>query len=180
MTDLAQLNSAQIVERIGETDQQFLTEPTATLAKTRAQLRIKLVEFSHQKKEQLYFLTEAVVLLETALMQACNLQEHLELSAALGEAYLSFYQYTKEQRYMVISKQVLKALSHYDSPVILLALARLSAFEGHAALVRHWLTRLLRLPEADFQFMDSIKQAPELSTHIQQDWFKQLLQQKLH
>ncbi|ONG38444.1 hypothetical protein BKE30_12330 [Alkanindiges hydrocarboniclasticus] len=170
-------SSADIVRKIGETDQQFLTNPTPELAKIRAHLRVQLIQFSHQKTEQVYFLTEAAALLEIALMEVGNFAQHVELSAALGETYLQFYHVTKEQRYLVISKQVIKPLSHCDSPDILLALARLSATEKHSALVKHWLSRLMQLPTMD---VNSIRQAAELDLYRHEDWFKELLKPHLH
>lgn len=170
-------SSADIVKKIGETDQQFLSNPTPELAKTRATLRVQLVHYSHQKQEQLYFLTEAAALLEIALMDAGSLQQHIELSAALGETYLQFYHVTQEQRYLIISRQVIKPLSHHPSPEILLALARLSATEKHPSLVKHWLTRLMQLPNMD---MMRIRQATELDGYRHEDWFNNLLKPYLH
>lgn len=171
------LSSHQLVAQVGETDQQFLTNPTPALAKTRAQLRVALSKISRQRQEQLYFLTEAAALLEIALMNVSNLDEHIALSAALGETYLQFYHVTKEQRYLIINKQVIKPLSHHNSTEILLGLAKLSAVEQHPSLVKHWLTRLLEIEDADIQ---ALWQVEELKPYHQESWFKQLLQQKMH
>ena len=180
MTQFSDLNSAEVVAKVGETDQQYLASPSPALAKDRAQLRLRLVELSNHKQEQLYFLTEAVVLLETALMEANELEDHIELSAALGETYLTYYDLTKEKRYLIITKQVVKPLSHHAHPLILIILIRLSALEGHFALVRHWMTRLVRLPTMHPVQLDDIHNTKELSQLAQEDWFKQLLKQKLH
>lgn len=177
MTLVSSLSTHELVAKVGETDQQFLTQPTPMLAKLRSQLRIQLSKLSHQKQEQLYFLTEAVTLLELALLNVTSMDEHLELSAALGESYIEFYHATKEQRYLVISTQVIKTLSQHDHPLILLALARLSAAQQHESLVKHWLTRLLRIEDAD---INAIKQTDELKPYHHQIWFKQLLQTKIH
>ncbi|RYY80556.1 MAG: hypothetical protein EOO69_01255 [Moraxellaceae bacterium] len=170
-------NSADLVKKIGETDQQFLTNPTPELAKIRANLRVQLVKHSHQRQEQIYFLTEAAALLEIALMEISSLEQHLALSAALGETYLEFYHVTQETRYLIISKQVIKPLSHHASTEILLALARLSAAENHPSLVKHWMTRLMQIPNIDL--MD-IRQAAELDSYRDEDWFKALLRTHLH
>ncbi|HEY4714249.1 MAG TPA: hypothetical protein VIH30_08440, partial [Aquirhabdus sp.] len=47
---------SEIIARVGETDQLFLTAPTPMLAIERAQLRLMLVSLSHNQSEQLYFL----------------------------------------------------------------------------------------------------------------------------
>ncbi len=180
MTHFSDLNSVQVVAKVGETDQQFLAAPSADLAITRAQLRLRLVELSHQKAEQSYFLTEAVVLLETALMETEVLEEVLELSAALGEAYLRFYHLTQEQRYLIVSRQIVKPLSHHGHPLILFILLRLSVIEGSLSLAKHWLTRLMRLPVIYPLQIADIYNAHELSDLTQEEWFKQLLKQKLH
>lgn len=170
-------SSAELVRQIGETDQQFLVNPTAELAKVRAHLRVQLAEFSHHKNEKIYFLSEAAVLLELALMNVEGLQQHLELSAALGETYLSFYHLTREQRYLTIITQVVKPLAHHGNADILLVLARLSATEQHPALLKHWLSRLIQLPGFDLQ---AITQATEIAPYLGEDWFKQLVKTKLH
>lgn len=170
-------SSADLVKKIGETDQQFLTDPTPELAKIRANLRVQLVKHSHQRQEQIYFLTEAAALLEIALMEVNSLEQLLALSAALGETYLEFYHVTQETRYLIISKQVIKPLSHHASTEILLALARLSAAENHPSLVKHWMTRLMQIPNID---LIHIRQAVELDSYRNEDWFKALLRTQLH
>ena len=56
----------QVIARIGETDQLFLSNNTPELALERADLRLQLVVLSHIRQEQLHFLQEAIVLLEQA------------------------------------------------------------------------------------------------------------------
>ena len=180
MSQFSDLSSAEVVAKVGETDQQFLVEPSPSLAKIRAQLRLRLVEISNQKQEQLYFLTEAVVLLETALMEVNALEDHIELSAALGETYLTYYHLTQEQRYLIITKQVVKPLSHHAHPLILFILVRLNVLEGHLSLAKHWLTRLMHLPTLHPLQFEDIQTTKELSKVVSEDWFKQLLKQKLH
>ena len=55
-------NTKQIIERIGETDQLYLTNNTPELALERADLRLQLVVFSNSRQEQIHFLQEAIVL----------------------------------------------------------------------------------------------------------------------
>lgn len=174
-------SSAELVRQIGETDQQFLVNPTAELAKFRAHLRVQLAEFSHHKNEKMYFLSEAAVLLEMALMNVDDLQQHLQLSAALGETYLSFYHLTHERRYLTIITQVVKPLAHHGHADILLVLARLSATEQHPSLLKHWLSRLLSLPSLNLQTdLQALTQAREIAPYLGEDWFKQLIKPKLH
>ena len=180
MTHYTDLTSADVVAKLGETDQQFLTMPSTDLAITRARLRLRLVDLSNHKQEQVYFLTEAVVLLETALVQAELLDEALALSAALGETYLRFYQLTKEQHYLVVTRQVAKPLAHHNHPLILFTLVRSSVLEGHVAMAKHWLSRLMRLPNIHPLQVEDIHTAQDLSAVAHEDWFKQLLKQKLH
>lgn len=45
-----------VVNRIGETDQLYLSENTPELALERADLRLQLVVLSHVRQEQLHFL----------------------------------------------------------------------------------------------------------------------------
>ena len=177
MNTFENLNAKQLVARVGETDQEFLSAPTPELAITRAFLRLQLVNLSHQNNEKIYFLTEAAALLELALMEADDPLHGLQLSAGLGEVYLTFYQLTHEQRYLTICKQILKPLSQLADSRILFALARTSAAENHPALTKHWLTKLLQLQDADLQ---QIRLATEFAIFKDSDWFNALLQQKLH
>ena len=48
-------NTKQIIERIGETDQLYLTNNTPELALERADLRLQLVVFSNSRQEQIHF-----------------------------------------------------------------------------------------------------------------------------
>lgn len=177
MNTFEHLNAKQLVARVGETDQEFLSAPTPQLAITRAFLRLQLVNLSHQHAEKVYFLTEAAALLELALMEVEEPQDGLQLSAGLGEVYLAFYQVTHEQRYLTICKQILKPLSQLADARILLALARSSAADNHPALTKHWLSKLLQLQDADLQH---IRTASEFAAFKDADWFNELLQHKLH
>lgn len=49
------IESKTIVNRIGETDQLYLTENTPELALERAELRMQLVVLSRVRQEQLHF-----------------------------------------------------------------------------------------------------------------------------
>ena len=51
------LTSQQLVAYLGETDQEFLTAPSPSLAKLRAEIRLRLIVMSHQKQERIYLLT---------------------------------------------------------------------------------------------------------------------------
>ena len=62
-------NTKQIIERIGETDQLYLTNNTPELALERADLRLQLVVFSNSRQEQIHFLQEAIVLLDHTLIE---------------------------------------------------------------------------------------------------------------
>lgn len=177
MNTFENLDAKQLVARVGETDQEFLSAPTPELALTRAFLRLQLVNLSHQHAEKVYFLTEAAALLELALMEVDEPQHGLQLSAGLGEVYLAFYQTTHEQRYLTICKQILKPLSQLADARVLFALARTSAAENHPALTKHWLSKLLQLQDADLQH---IRTASEFAAFKDTDWFNELLQQKLH
>lgn len=171
------LNTSQLIEKIGETDQLFLTDPTPELAVIRAGLRLTLSRFSHQNNERLYFLTEAAALLEIALMNIEDAFHQVELSIGLSNIYLEFYQVTHETRYLLISSQILKPLSHHEDARILLGLARVSAASQHLALTKHWLGRLMKLDDVD---INHVKQTIELNTYKEADWFNALIKQKLH
>lgn len=105
-----------VVNRIGETDQLYLSENTPELALERADLRLQLVVLSHVRQEQLHFLQEAIVLLEQARIEfeEMPLSLYLDLSLHLAKAYMIYFELTKEQRFAIITQQILKPLAHYD------------------------------------------------------------------
>ena len=88
-----------VVNRIGETDQLYLSENTPELALERADLRLQLVVLSHVRQEQLHFLQEAIVLLEQARIEfeEMPLSLYLDLSLHLAKAYMIYFELTKEQ-----------------------------------------------------------------------------------
>ena len=73
----------QVIARLGETDQLFLSNNTPELALERADLRLQLVTISHLRQEQLHFLQEAIVLLEQARIEYEEMPLNLYLNLSL-------------------------------------------------------------------------------------------------
>lgn len=169
-------NSARkaLIERLGETDQLFLTAPSPALAQERALLRQHLCWHSVQKTEQLYLLGEAAVLLETSLTEIEQADLHAQMSGQLAAVYLQFYQLTAEQKYLTIVGQILKPLSNRDEPSVLLGLARRDAAQQKPALVQHWLSKLLALPQVTWA---DVCDVPEFAAFAQTAWFLALAKQ---
>lgn len=165
---------SDIVARVGETDQLFLTEPTPMLAIERAQLRLMLVSLSHNQSEQLYFLGEAAVILELADVEAEDQATHVLLAAHLAAVYLKFHHLTPQQRYLTVVGQILRAHSNAEYSPIFLGLARMDAAQGKTALSKHWLTRWLKVfnPKVDSSSLDEY---PEFKEYLSEDWFQQFM-----
>ncbi len=165
---------SEIIARVGETDQIFLTEPSPMLALERAQLRQMLVSLSHNQSEQLYFLGEAAVILELADAEAEEQATHVLLAAQLASVYLQFHQLTPQQRYLTVVGQILRAHSNADYAPIFLGLARMDAAQGKTALTKHWLTRWAKVFNAD---VDSplISVYPEFKDFLAEEWFQQMV-----
>jgi hypothetical protein len=157
-----------LIARLGETDQLFLTAPTVQLAQERADLRQQLARYSVQTGEQLYLLGEAAVLLETTLVELDDVPTHAQVSGQLAGVYLQFYQLTQEQKYLTIVGQILRPLSGSLCPAVLLGLARLDAARHKPALTRHWLGRLLALPDT---YWTEVVDAPEFAGWVNEPWF---------
>jgi len=106
----------QVIARIGETDQLYLESNTPELALERADLRLQLVVLSHIRQEQLHFLQEAIVLLEQARVEydEMPLSLYLNLSLCLAKAYMIYFELTKEQRFALITQQILKPLAYTE------------------------------------------------------------------
>ena len=169
----------QVIARIGETDQLYLNGNTPELALERAELRLQLVLLSHVRQEQLHFLQEAIVLLEQARIEyeEMPLSLYLNLSLCLAKAYMIYFELTKEQRFALITQQILKPLAYTENLEIYLFLAYASAAKQEQALTRHWLTKYLSCLDHDLALLHA---HPAFTQARQQDWFKLLVKNKAH
>lgn len=172
-------NTRQIIARIGETDQMYLQRNTPELALERADLRLQLVVLSQLKQEQIYFLQEAIVLLETARVEYAEIpmQLYLQLSLHLAKAYMLYFEISHEKRYALITQQILKPLSQHENSDIYFFLAYASARKEELAMTRHWLSKYNRTAECD---MALLQEHPAFQQVRQQMWFNDLIQHKLH
>ncbi len=169
----------QVIARIGETDQLYLNGNTPELALERAELRLQLVLLSHIRQEQLHFLQEAIVLLEQARIEyeEMPLSLYLNLSLCLAKAYMIYFELTKEQRFALITQQILKPLAYTENLEIYFFLAYASAAKQEQALTRHWLTKYLSCLDHDLALLHA---HPAFTQARQQDWFKLLVKNKAH
>jgi len=169
----------QVIARIGETDQLYLESNTPELALERADLRLQLVVLSHLRQEQLHFLQEAIVLLEQARVEydEMPLSLYLNLSLCLAKAYMIYFELTKEQRFALITQQILKPLAYTEHLDIYFFLAYASAAKQELALTRHWLTKYVSCLDHDLELLQL---HPAFNAIRQDDWFKTLIQKKAH
>lgn len=172
-------NTKQVIARIGETDQLYLTNNTPELALERADLRLQLVMMSNLRQEQLHFLQEAIVLLETARIEyeEMPMRQYLSLSLHLAKAYMVYFEITKELRFALITQQILKPLAVNNNGDIYFFLAYASASKQESALTRHWLTKFIQTPEFD---LDLLQQHPAFKAMHKEPWFVKIIQSKLH
>lgn len=169
----------QVIARIGETDQLFLENNSPELALERADLRLQLVVLSHVRQEQLHFLQEAIVLLEQARIEydEMPLSLYLNLSLYLAKAYMIYFELTKEQRFALITQQILKPLAHHEHLDIYFFLAYASAVKQEQALTRHWLKKYVSCLEHDLELLQL---HPAFSEVRKEEWFSTLLRNKAH
>ncbi|MFW2162892.1 hypothetical protein ACG93T_16205 [Acinetobacter beijerinckii] len=169
----------QVIARIGETDQLFIESNSPELALERADLRLQLVVLSHLRQEQLHFLQEAIVLLEQARVEyeEMPLSLYLNLSLCLAKAYMIYFELTKEQRFALITQQILKPLAYTEHLEIYFFLAYASAAKQEQALTRHWLTKYLSCLDHDLELLHA---HPAFNQARQQEWFKILIKNKAH
>ena len=172
-------NTKHIVARIGETDQLYLENNTPELALERAQLRFELVKFSQVRQEQIHILQEGIVLLEQARIEyeEIPMSLYLDLSLALAQAYMQYYDITKEKHLTLIAQQILKPLTSHNRGNILLSLAHTCAEKKELALTRHWLTKYSTTPIYDLEI---VIQHAAFKSFKDENWFNQLVQSKLH
>ena len=172
-------NTKQVIARIGETDQLYLETNTPELALERADLRLQLVTYSNSRQEQLHFLQEAIVLLETARVEyeEMPMRIYLNLSLHLAKAYMVYFEITKEQRFALITQQILKPLTQHEHGDIYFFLAYSSACKNEAALTRHWLSKYSKTSEFDLGLVQNHSSFSALQNEA---WFKDFIQSKLH
>jgi len=172
-------NTKQIISRIGETDQLYLSNNTPELALERGDLRLQLVILSNSKQEQIHFLQEAIVLLETARIEydEMPMSLYLKLSLHLAKAYMIYFELTKESHYALITQQILKPLTQHNSGDIYFMLAYASASKSDFALTRHWLSKFVKTTEFDLALL---QEHSAFNVVRKEQWFTQLIQKKLH
>ena len=172
-------NAKHIIERIGETDQLFLQHNTPELALERADLRLQLVHLSHHRQEQIHFLQEGIVLLEQARVEfeEMPLRTYIDLSLHLAKAYMTYFEITKEDRFALITTQILKPLTRYDHAEVFLMLASACATKQETALARHWLTKYSKT--ADFD-LDQLHQYAIFDQFKAEPWFIDIIKTKLN
>ena len=168
-------NTNQIISRIGETDQLYLSGNTPELALERGDLRLQLVAKSHSKQEQIHFLQEAIVLFETARVEyeEIVMSVYVNLSLQLAKAYMIYFELTKETRYALITQQVLKPMTQHENPEIYFMLAYASISKNDFALTRHWLSKYAKTADSNLALL---QQHPAFKSLQQEDWFKQLIE----
>ncbi|MEB5930478.1 hypothetical protein [Acinetobacter schindleri] len=169
----------EIIARIGETDQLFLNGNTPELALERADLRLQLVAISQLRQEQVHFLQEAIVLLEQGRIEfeEMPLDLYINLSLHLAKAYMIYFELTKENRYALITQQILKPMTRYEHADIYFFLAYASASKKEPAMTHHWLNKYSKLKNFDLELVD---QHPAFEEYRQQDWFIQILRSRMH
>ncbi len=177
-----------LVARLGETDQQFLSDPTPHLALARAEVRMALVRFSSRKDEQLYLLNEAAVIVELALTEVDERDLHEQLSIQLASVYLQHYEVTRETRYLVVTGQILRVHTTHAHPSVYMGLARADAGQGKPALTRHWLTLWLQALQPSVQAdrlpatvlhgqLSGLTRHAEFASLLHEAWFTEIINQ---
>lgn len=172
-------DNQMIIQRIGETDQQYLEENTPTLALERGDLRLQLVTISHLRQEQIHFLQESIVLLEQARVEfeEMPLRTYLHLSLTLAKAYMMYFEITKETRFALITQQILKPLAHHTDGDVYFFLAYAAAVKHELAMTRYWLNKYAETSAFDLSLL---RQHAAFVPVRQLDWFDHLVKRKAH
>lgn len=172
-------STQKLIQRIGETDQLFLQNNSAELALERADLRLQLANFSSVHQEKLYFIQQAIVLLEQARieLEEITVQMYLDLSIHLGKAYMMYFELTKENHLALITQQILKPLAHHHDGNIYFLLAYASSVKHEYALGQHWLKKYSQTDALDLSLL---KQHSAFQIFHDKSWFRELLRIKLN
>ncbi|MFB2538639.1 MULTISPECIES: hypothetical protein [unclassified Acinetobacter] len=168
----------ELIAEIGDSDQAFLQENSPSLALRRAKLRLQLIPHSVQEAEQLYFLHEAIVILEQARLEfdEMPLSLYIDLSVALADAYFVYYTLEKQNRFAVIIQQILKPLAHHEHADIYYHLACVSAIQNKPAMLQHWLKKYLKHENSELARIHDNRVFVDFK---ELDWWQNLLKTKL-
>ncbi|WP_269914550.1 hypothetical protein [Acinetobacter sp. HY1485] len=169
----------RIIERLGETDQLFLSENSAELALERGDLRLQLVALSKNKQEQIHFLHEAIAILEQGRIEFedISVSLYLDLSLQLAKAYMIYFELSHDTKFALITQQILKPLAHLNDGNIFLFLAYSCACKQENALTRHWLVKYEKTVTFDPILL---QQYSAFKPFHAEHWFKTLIQHKLN
>jgi len=88
-----------------------------------------------------------------------------------------YFELTKEQRFALITQQILKPLAHHNHLDIYFFLAYASAAKQEQAMTRHWLQKYVSCFEYD---LGLLQVHPAFKSVRMEDWFKALIQNKAH
>jgi len=77
----------------------------------------------------------------------------------------------------LITQQILKQMTQHEHAEIYFMLAYASVSKGDIALTRHWLNKYIKTGDFNLQML---QQHPAFKALQQENWFKQLVQSKLH
>ena len=173
------MNSQQIIARIGETDQLYLSANSPELALERGDLRLQLVTLSHNRQEQLYFLHEALVILEQGRVEfeEIPMQLYVNLSLQLAKAYMIYFELNQDPKFALITQQILKPLAHLQYGDIYFFLAYAAVMKKEYAFTKHWLSKYVRSTEYDHALLH---QHPAFKPLHQEIWFIDLIKKQLH
>jgi hypothetical protein len=102
---------------------------------------------------------------------------YLNLSLHLAKAYMLYFEITKEQRFAVITQQILKPLSQHEHSDIYFFLAYASISKNETALTRHWLSKYNKTADFDLALLQQHSAFKAIREEL---WFMKLIQSKLH
>ncbi|MCG2575331.1 hypothetical protein LVY74_17515 [Acinetobacter sp. ME22] len=173
------MNSQQIIARIGETDQLYLSANSPELALERGDLRLQLVTLSHNRQEQLYFLHEALAILEQGRVEfeEIPMQLYINLSLQLAKAYMIYFELNQDSKFALITQQILKPLAHLAYGDIYFFLAYAAIVKKEHAMTKHWLRKYVNSSEYDHELLHA---HPQFKPLHQEVWFIELVKKQLH
>lgn len=141
MTKMMTFSTKQdLIAQIGQTDQLFLHNNTPELALQRGQLRLELLTLSQQHGEKIYFLQQAIGILEQARLYFHDMPQTLfiELSIVLTQSYIIYFQLTQQQPFLLIAQQIIKPLSHHQQLKIYQLLREIAQLQQQPAMEKYW------------------------------------------
>ena len=102
---------------------------------------------------------------------------YIDLSLQLAKAYMVYFELSQDNKFALITQQILKPLAHLNHGDVYFFLAYASIVKNELAFTRHWLDKYIKSEQLDLELL---QQHSAFNSVRSLDWFKALIHSKTH